>query len=266
MNQEALSAQLADLSLGWVQYLPKVGSTNDFAAHWIDAGAPDMSVVVANEQTAGRGRMGRRWFTRPDGALAFSVVLKCDLHGNDIDSNWLIRFTALGAVAVCSTLQREYHLPAKIKWPNDVLINKRKVAGILAEAKWKGEKLLAIILGIGINIASDSLPEAEELDYPAGALEEFSHQSIERLPLLKFILKDIIRWRAFLMDDSFIKTWERNLAFINEWVRVHQEDGDKGTVGYEGVILGLNADGSLRVGLRNGIVEDIYLGDVHIRV
>src|SRR5512147_1345877 len=117
MDQASLQALLSGLPLGAVRYFDTVGSTNDLAARWADDGAPDLSLVAADEQTAGRGRLGRRWITPPGAALAFSLVL------TDIRQADILRYTALGALAVCDALNLTFSPlpPAQIKWPNDVI-------------------------------------------------------------------------------------------------------------------------------------------------
>jgi BirA family biotin operon repressor/biotin-[acetyl-CoA-carboxylase] ligase len=167
MDQTSLQALLADLPLGSVRYFATVGSTNDLAGRWVEAGAPDLALVAADEQTAGRGRLNRRWITPPSSALAFSLVLK-----NPVEAD-VLRYTALGALAVCDALNAALSpvLPAQIKWPNDVIATRRKLAGVLAEAHWQGESLTAVILGIGINVAPPSVPPDEQLNYPATCVE-----------------------------------------------------------------------------------------------
>src|SRR4030042_3910780 len=109
MDQLILQKALQDLTLGALRYFGSLTSTNDLAARWAQAGAPDLALVVADEQTAGRGRMNRRWFTPPGVALAFSLILKdsgADRPQNVHQPAHLIRYPALGAVAVCEALNQ----------------------------------------------------------------------------------------------------------------------------------------------------------------
>ena len=173
MDPQTLAACLAGLSVGEVRYFERLGSTNDEAATWAEQGAADMALVVADEQTAGRGRSGRTWITPPSAGLAFSLVLRPS--GVERSEHILPRLTGLGALAVTEALHKVYRLPAQIKWPNDVLIYNRKVAGVLVEAHWFGEELSAMILGIGINVAAASLSEVIQrespLRFPATSVE-----------------------------------------------------------------------------------------------
>jgi BirA family biotin operon repressor/biotin-[acetyl-CoA-carboxylase] ligase len=158
MEQASLQTLLSDLPLGAVRYFDTIGSTNDLAARWAEDGAPDLSLAAADEQTAGRGRLGRRWITPPGAALAFSLVLK-DSRKTDI-----LRYTALGALAVCDALNAAFSpmLPAQIKWPNDVIIA-MEAGGRAGEAHWQGEASPPMILGIGINVAPTSARRAAQL-------------------------------------------------------------------------------------------------------
>ncbi|PIZ25632.1 MAG: biotin--[acetyl-CoA-carboxylase] ligase, partial [Chloroflexi bacterium CG_4_10_14_0_8_um_filter_57_5] len=136
MNERELRRTLSDLPLGGVRYYEQTGSTNDVALAWASAGAPDLALVIADEQTAGRGRLGRKWVTPPGAALAFSLVLR----PRPVERDVIPLYSALGALAVVSALEEKYGLKPEIKWPNDVLVRGRKLCGILAEAVWLGSQ------------------------------------------------------------------------------------------------------------------------------
>ena len=161
MDSFSLEKSLAGLRLGPLHYYHQIGSTNDEAARWAADGAPDLSLFVADEQTDGRGRLGRRWFTPAGSALALSLILRDQGQGSALPRH-ITRLTALGALAVCDALSDLYALQAEIKWPNDVLLSRRKIAGVLAEAHWQGEQLVAVILGIGVNVRQAALPLPRE--------------------------------------------------------------------------------------------------------
>jgi len=261
MDQVTLSQLLADLPLGALRYFPTVGSTNDLAARWAGAGAPDLSLVVADEQTAGRGRLQRRWYTPPGAALAFSLIVK--LEEPDEGMPHLARFTALGALAVCDALNPALPpmLPAQIKWPNDVVTQRRKLAGVLAEAHWSGNRLIAVILGVGINIAPPSVPSLEELNFPATCVESVVEHEVDRWGFLHDVLARLLFWRQRLDSPDFIRAWAMNLAFRGEWVHLAFQDAAP----VEGQIMGLGPDGSLRVRARSGEVLNLQMGEIHLR-
>src|SRR5512147_2557842 len=129
MDEKTLRASLRDMHLGELRFFPTLSSTNDEALAWAAQGAPDLSVVVADEQTAGRGREGRKWFTPPGAALAFSLLMRPVQQ----ETPYFPRVVGLAALSVLEAL-RAYGLQTQVKWPNDVLLEGRKVAGILVEA------------------------------------------------------------------------------------------------------------------------------------
>ena len=163
VNEGRLRQALAHLSLGGLRYFEKIGSTNDEALAWASQGAPDWTLLVADEQTAGRGRSGRKWFTPPEAALAFSLILRPSAD----EQRFPARVTGLGALAVVDALVK-LEIDAEVKWPNDILIEGRKAAGILVESIWAGDSLEALIVGIGINVLATSVPPADQLLFPAG--------------------------------------------------------------------------------------------------
>ncbi len=267
MDKAALENALGGLQLGPMRYFDQIGSTNAEAASWAEQGAPDGALVLADEQTAGRGRMGRRWFTPPGAALAFSLVLKAPfLNGNQPAGNTLMpRLTALGALAVCEALRRQFSLPALIKWPNDVLVAGRKTAGVLVEAQWQDEQLKTAILGIGINVSKESIPPNETLNFPATCVETEVGRAVERVALLGAVLSGLKEWRPHLGSADFLHTWERLLAFRDEWVYILSEHQPGRIQEREGRLLGLEPDGSLKLCDHAGRVFTTATGEVHLR-
>jgi BirA family biotin operon repressor/biotin-[acetyl-CoA-carboxylase] ligase len=264
MNEHILRKTLSDIPLGSLRYFEQTGSTNDVALAWAAAGAPDLALVYAEEQTAGRGRGNRRWFTPPGAALAFSLVLR----PLPSEEQSVALFSALGALAVCEALAA-LGLPPEIKWPNDVLLNRRKVCGILAESVWTGEKVDSIVLGIGVNIKAEAVPPPDQLNFPATYLEaELALQepqgvssTSDRPALLRGILQAMLYWRDLMVTDIFRHAWESRLAFRGEQVEVW---GRGQAVGV-GQVDGLEEDGSLRLRSPQGEVFKIPFGEIHLR-
>src|SRR5215216_2280329 len=166
MNQNELKQALAKLPLGKVRYFDSIGSTNNEALAWATSGANDLSLVIADEQTAGRGRLDRKWFTPKGAALALSLILRPTAE----EKPHLSRITGLAALALTDTL-RTYGLISQIKWPNDVLLNGRKVAGILVESVWSGETVDCLVIGVGVNVLQGAVPDPRLLRFPATSLE-----------------------------------------------------------------------------------------------
>ena len=215
MDQKLIETTLANLPLGGIVYYDSTGSTNDAAAEWAAKGVPEYSVFISDEQTRGRGRAGRQWFTPPGTALAFSLVLYPRPHES---SEMISRFTGLGALGVCEGLENAYRLSPKIKWPNDVLLEGKKVCGVLAEAHWEGDSLKSIILGIGINVDPRSIPPEENLNFPAACIQDAVEERTDRLLILGSVLKRLIFWRENLTGDKFIQTWDEKLAYGGEQI------------------------------------------------
>jgi BirA family biotin operon repressor/biotin-[acetyl-CoA-carboxylase] ligase len=166
----------------------------------------------------------------------------------------------LAALAVVDALQTR-GLVAQIKWPNDVLLNGHKMAGILVESVWSGEEVDCLVVGIGMNVLKGSVPSVELLQFPATSLEESLGPSVEREKILHDILAGIIALRPHLGADSFIASWEKALAFRGEQVQVEEGNGNQVT----GKLLGLESDGSLRLGDEQGKSITVRFGDVRLR-
>ena len=256
MNQNELKKALAKLPLGDVRYFDSIGSTNNEALAWATGGAKDLSLVIADEQTAGRGRLDRKWFTPKGTALAVSLILRL----TPAEKPYLTRVVGLAALAVADAL-RTRGLNAQIKWPNDVLLNGRKLTGILVESVWSGEDVDCVVVGIGMNVLKEAVPSADLLLFPATSLEEVLGPTIQREIVLHDILAGIIALRPHLGSDAFIASWEKVLAFRGEQVQVEQGDGAMLT----GKLLGLEPDGSLKLSDETGNSITVRFGDVRLR-
>ena len=258
MDIQSLERTLADLPIGGLRYFERVGSTNDEAISWAEEGASDLSIVIADEQTAGRGRRNRNWFTPAGAALAVSLVIKPPLY-TTLDSprppqstGSVSRLTALGTLSISDALREGYDLDVKIKWPNDVLVDGRKLAGALVETTWVGDQLTAAVLGMGINIAPASVPAENSTTTPATCVETALGRQVSRLNLLQTVVSQVIKWRLHLDSDNFLQAWESKLAYRGKWVNINPENGIKDQPPAEGKVLGLDQDGGLILRSREG--------------
>jgi BirA family transcriptional regulator, biotin operon repressor / biotin---[acetyl-CoA-carboxylase] ligase len=256
MNLNELKKSLSKLPLGDVRYFDTIGSTNDEALAWAANDTPDLSVVIADEQTTGRGRLDRKWFTPRGTALAFSIVLRPTVD----ERPHLSRLVGLAALAVAESL-RKHGLDARIKWPNDILIQNRKVCGILIESVWSGEDVDCVVIGVGINVLEGSVPPEEILQFPATSLEAELGHIPDRVEILRDILASLIDLRPRLGTDEFLKQWEDLLALQGETVQVETEKNP----GVTGRISGLNPDGSLKIRNEHGESVTVRFGDVRLR-
>lgn len=256
MNEKSLRAALQDLPLGALRYYPSIRSTNDEALAWATEGAADFSLIVADEQTAGRGRAGRRWYTPAGAALAFSLILRPSTD----EQAYLSRTVGLAAVSLALALEQRALHP-QIKWPNDVLLSGRKVAGILVETVWTGEQADCQVIGMGVNVLRASVPPAELLQFPATSLEEALGQPVERETLLHDILAQLLEWRPRLSSPDLLHAWEERLAFRGEEIQVWTGEDRP----LQGQCIGLEPDGSLRLRDEQGVESVVRFGDVQVR-
>jgi BirA family biotin operon repressor/biotin-[acetyl-CoA-carboxylase] ligase len=255
MNENSLRKKLSKLEHGGLRYFDSIGSTNDEALAWATAGAPDFSLVVADEQTQGRGRLDRKWFTPQGSGLALSLILRPP----DSHLPHLSRTVGLAAISIadsCSWLG----LNPQIKWPNDILLNGKKAAGILIETVWSGDKVDSLVVGMGVNVNKASVPPADMLQFPATSIEDELGKSMPaREDILLDILSAFLRWREKIDTDELVPTWERLLAFRGEQVQV------TGEVPITGELMGLESDGSLLLRDANNNSVIIRYGDVSLR-
>lgn len=168
--------------------------------------------------------------------------------------------TGLLAVSLAESLRKRGLAPL-IKWPNDVLLNGRKAAGILVESSWTGDHLDALILGMGVNVLKGAVPTAETLHFPATSIEHELGQALERPALLRDILSALLEWRPRLGTGALVKAWDENLAFRGQQVRVEAGGGQVVT----GEVVGLDSEGNLSLRDEHGKCVTVYFGEVHLR-
>ncbi|MFN8435576.1 MAG: biotin--[acetyl-CoA-carboxylase] ligase [Anaerolineales bacterium] len=256
MNESSLKKQLAKLNLGGLHYFESLGSTNDEALAWATRGAEDFSLIVADEQTQGRGRLDRKWFTPKGSAIAMSLILRPTAPMRSHLSR-TVGLAALSLADACLALG----LSPKIKWPNDILLDGKKAAGILVETVWSGEDADSLVVGIGINVHASAVPPAETLKFPATSLEDMLGTAPVREEVIFHVLSNMLHWREQIGTDRFIEAWEEKLAFRGEIVQIHAG----GVESSYGVLDGLECDGSLRLLDKHDKSMIVRFGDVSLR-
>lgn len=258
MNQTELTESLKDLPLGKISFFKTIESTNDLAGEWAGANVPDLSLVVSDEQTKGRGRAGNKWYTYPDSSIALSLLLRPPQY---LKPELVQMYTGLGAISVCDALETKYRLSPEIKWPNDILLGGEKLCGVLAEAHWSGDNLQAIILGIGINITQNSIPLINNNHLPATYLEKHLTNKVIRSDFLKSILENIIKWRTKIEKPNFISAWEARLAYKGKLINLISTNNPI----HPARIKHLAPDGSLVVEYPDMTEGRITAGEIHLR-
>lgn len=252
-SPQDLSPYLDPLGLGAWRYLPVVSSTNDVAQEWAQTGAPDWALVVADAQTAGRGRGDRRWLTEPGGALAVSLVLR----PTPAEAGCFPHFTALAALGLIRALLG-LGFAAQLKWPNDVLLAGRKVAGVLVEADWQAARVESVVIGLGVNVSPGSIPPADTLRYPATSVETVLGRVVDRWALLAATLAAMWDYRAILAQDALVDAWNAHLAMRGEWVRFQVDHAAPQEVR----VLGVNPDGQLELAHTDGTLTQVLSGEI----
>ena len=257
LTTSALEEALHGLPVGEIHYFDRIGSTNDFAFERAEAGAPDLSVAAAFEQTEGRGRMQRRWITVPGTSLPMSIIIR----PQPSEMGYLNLFSPLTGLAVREALLDGYGIESRIKWPNDVLLNRRKICGILCETRWESDRLQALILGLGTNLRRGSAPEISDIVYPASSIEEESGIIIPPADWIRCFLEQLIRLRPLLGTPAFFELWENCLAYRGETAKLVRPDGTCRIC----TVLGIDPEGKLRVKNESGREECFLAGEISLR-
>jgi BirA family biotin operon repressor/biotin-[acetyl-CoA-carboxylase] ligase len=241
-----------------LHYFPRIDSTNRFAKKLAASGAADGTLVLAEEQTAGRGRLDRTWL-----APAFSSILCSVIFFPDLAPASLFRLTMMASVAVVKAINRACKLPARIKWPNDVYLGDKKVCGILTEFSGDQQRVRHAVVGIGLNVNNDfkSHPELESI---ATSLQAECGRTISRLKVLKALLEELDHHYQLLTTggaDDVRKAWEQHALILGK--RVTVSSGDEIVAG---TVQGIDADGHLMLIDESGAPREIISGDVSLRL
>ena len=233
-------------------YYPRLTSTMDVARREARQGATEGTVVVADEQTAGKGRVKRVWLS-PGGSIALSVILYPD-------TACLPGLIMLSSLAVARSIEAVTGLGTQIKWPNDILVNGRKVCGILVENDWHGKRVAYAIIGIGINV-NFRLSDFPGILPAATGLADETGKDVSRLDLVRALLAEIERlYLALPGGDSIYREWRARLVILGRRVRV-----ESGKTMLEGIAESVARDGSLLLRHPDGSSTQIVAGDVRLR-
>lgn len=251
---------------GLLRYFDTVGLTNDVAARLADAGAPHGTTVVAVAQERGRGRMGRTWFSPPGSGLYASVVVRPgDLAeapgragGQPTHLGLASSVTLTAGVAIADAIRRVSGLQVEIKWPNDLVMDRRKLCGILAEAAAGAAGLDSIVLGFGVNLGVASYPP--DLAGRATSIEEELGRPVDPHPLLAEILAALSETLAAAAEglDSMLRRW-RALSPSSSGARVEVLAGEGRWDPAR--TAGIDRDGALLV-TRAGTIHRVIAGEV----
>jgi len=230
-------------------------STNTELSRLATEGAAEGVSVVADEQTAGRGRLQRAWSSPKGAGLYFSILLR-----PQIAVNYWPLITMMAAVAVYDALGEACRMQADIKWPNDLLSGERKICGILAEAI-ETPAGRAVIVGIGINLTEAAYPS--ELKDVATSIEEATGRPADREAILTRLLRWLTHWYSLLNEsagpESIVNAWTNRSSYaFGKLVQVSNGDDV-----WQGTTCGIERDGALRLRTVNDEIKLVRAGDVH---
>ena len=251
-----------------IEHYAQTGSTNDLARRQARAGHPEGLVILADQQTAGRGRMGRAWAAPPGSSLLLSLLLR---------PAWLppadsFALTMLASVALCEAVEQVAPLRAALKWPHDLLLPVRtaagpvlrKAAGILSEIELAEERIAWVVIGIGINVnwSPSGVVDGRDLAEVATSVGAAAGQPIERVPLLRALLERLdARYDALRRDGraDLFDAWRARLTMLGQPVEIRLPRGE-----LRGVAEDVEPSGALRVRGEQGALHTVMAGDVEV--
>lgn len=247
-----------------VIFFDTIDSTNAYAKKIASEGAAEGTVVAAGSQTGGRGRLGRKWESPPGAGIYFSVILRPKLPPEEVQI-----ITLAASAAVASAFYSLAGIRAGIKWPNDVLLDGKKVCGILTEMNSEMEQVNFIVLGIGINFSQEQEDFPAELSEKATSVQAYARQQdidiseLEKLDIIRAVLKELDGLYLLILqkrNKDIIKCWKDYDITIGKTIRVLSGDSE-----YTAFVEGITDDGKLLVVSQDGGKRQVQSGEVSIR-
>jgi BirA family biotin operon repressor/biotin-[acetyl-CoA-carboxylase] ligase len=238
-----------------IHFFETVDSTNTKAYELALRGAREGEVVLAESQKKGRGRLGRQWFSPSFSNLYLSVILRPKIPPHQASL-----ITLMAAVATADALRKFSGLDPRIKWPNDVLLNDRKVAGLLNEIHSEADRIHFVILGIGINLNMDASMVSKEIRSRATSLKKEMGQTISRKEFLKTLLGELETWYEVFLEEggtTILKAWRDRAQIQGKQVNV-TSFGET----LRGVAIDVDSDGALILETETGERKRVVAGDV----
>lgn len=240
-----------------IYYFDKTGSTNIDAKRFAEEGAPHGTLVVADNQESGRGRRGRSWQSPPHNNVYFTLVLRPELEADK--ASMLTLVMALSAAKAIIDLCK---VKAQIKWPNDLVVNNKKVCGILTEMALEVSDIRYVVIGVGINSNQQEFPA--EIARTAGSLLTESGKPVCRAEIVQKVMEFFEEdYETFMQTgdlSGIIEAYHKLLVNKDKHVKVLDPKGE-----YTGIGRGINRKGELLVERENGQIEAVYAGEVSVR-
>lgn len=257
LNESSLKSLLHNKIIGKnLIVLDSVNSTNDYLKKLGNEGCENGTVVAAREQTRGKGRLGRTWQSKKDDGIAFSVLLRPNVAPSEVSA-----ITPLAGLAVCKAIREYTKLDCVIKWPNDIIIGRKKLVGILTEMSAEFDAVEYVITGIGINVDHTSFPE--EIAFKATSLLLETGRHIDKNEFLACVLEHL--------ESEFVKNnLELTPTALSEYTDLCATVGrsvtfQRGTRRISGMAVGVSEHGELKVMMSDGTICLVNSGEVTVQ-
>ncbi|WP_052218623.1 biotin--[acetyl-CoA-carboxylase] ligase [Thermincola ferriacetica] len=238
-----------------IVHFDTIGSTNDKGKELAANGAPEGLVIVAEEQTTGRGRLGRTWSSPKGRGIWMSVILRPEINPMDAP-----KLTLLTAVALARTFDSYPGIQPGIKWPNDVFIKGKKIAGVLTEMNAELERINYVVVGIGVNVNTSRAELPPEIENIATSLYIETGKSWSRKDFLTKLLEELeALYLSFKMGEyaAVVEEWKKYSVTLNKKIKVTSPG-----VALEGTAVDLDDDGALIVRTRDGSLKRVVAGEI----
>ena len=257
LNESSLKSLLHNKIIGKnLIVLDSVNSTNDYLKKLGNEGYENGTVVAAREQTKGKGRLGRTWQSKKDDGIAFSVLLRPSVAPSEVSA-----ITPLAGLAVCKAIREYTKLDCVIKWPNDIIVGRKKLVGILTEMSAEFDAVEYVITGIGINVDHTSFPE--EIAFKATSLLLETGRHIDKNEFLACVLEHL--------ENEFVKNnLELTPTALSEYTDLCATVGrsvtfQRGTRRISGMAVGVSEHGELKVMMSDGTISLVNSGEVTVQ-
>ncbi len=236
-----------------LHYHARTGSTNDLARDLVTQGAAEGTVVIADEQTAGRGRLGRQWIAPPYSSLTFTTLFRPALP-----AEFAFKLVMVCGLAIADSCEKIAPVRVEMKWPNDLQIGGKKFVGILPESSLTGDRLDWIIVGTGVNV-NQVFDPADPLYASATSLRMVSGAVANRARLFALIMRNLQRWYARLADEHLLNAWRQRCVTLGQRVRVEAPQGI-----VTGEALDIGSRGALHLRDDSGNIHFIHASEASI--
>ncbi len=256
LDAEAICSRLRTEWIGKkIHYLAEVDSSNSYARARAERGGEEGEIVIAETQTHGRGRLGRQWFSPPYLNLYMSVILRPKLPPHRAP-----QITLMSAVALAETVESFVPVAPEIKWPNDIKVGGRKLAGVLTESSCDADRVHFVILGIGVNVNFPLERMPDSIQHSATSLMVLAQRPVDRADFVGRLIQNLDRCYGELNDRGFshiARRWENFFQLRGKRVRVDMADQST-----SGTAMGIDRDGALILQGEGGGFKKIIAGDV----